>query len=102
VVSWLGDATWFATGVAMDGQGNILVSANFYDGDSRFTLARYRPRGGLDARFGTEGIVHAPFPGISDETSGIGVQVGGRIIAAGTSEVDPHPGHSALLAGFAG
>ena len=53
-----------------------------------FAFARYNPDGTLDASFGIGGTVTIDFSGSSDVASAIAIQSDGRIVAAGTTNLD--------------
>jgi uncharacterized delta-60 repeat protein len=69
-------------GLALQGDGKILASANLF-GRPLFSLARLNTNGTADTTFGTNGLVSTG--GIGDTIVGIVVQPDGRIVAAGSS-----------------
>jgi len=83
------DTSAFAAGLAIQADGKIVVagtvqdfSANFI---SEFGLARYDADGGLDAGFGTGGLVTTSFgPDTSASAAGVAIGRDGEIIVAGT------------------
>ena len=81
----LDPAASFATSVAIQGDGKIVV-AGYVDngGNSDFALARYTSSGAPDSSFGSGGIVTFPM-GVSNEiANGVVIQSDGKIVIAGT------------------
>jgi uncharacterized delta-60 repeat protein len=80
----------FATAVAVQADGKILVSGQSFNGTNNdFALARYNPDGSLDPTFGGEGRVTTDF-GTADEVSyGLAVQPDGRIVLSGYAATGP-------------
>src|SRR5213079_2085507 len=73
----------FANGVALAPAGKI-VAAGFGGGD--FAVVRYNRDGSLDQSFGSDGEVLTDFGSSSyDFLSGVAIEPGGKIIAAGGS-----------------
>lgn len=68
--------------------GKIVVGGTSYNGNNRFTLARYHPDGSLDASFGTGGIAaYNPFSG-SHIIYSLARQADGKIVASGSINND--------------
>ena len=92
-----GDGTDRATGVAIQGDGLIVVSgvtqlngSGTNDGHDHFALARYNIDGTPDGNFGTvgNGTVTTDFSTLgfqSEDSSGMIVDTNGRLIVAGTA-----------------
>ncbi len=76
--------------VILQSDGKILVagSSTNADGKSDFALARYNTDGTLDASFSGDGRFTMDFGGSSDTCYSISVQSDGKILVAGTSDID--------------
>ena len=76
----------FAYGLAIDANGNILISGNSYDEEyrSRPVVARFTANGALDTDFGVDGIATVPILEVSNSFRSLAIQPDGRIVAAGT------------------
>ena len=74
------------TDVALQTDGRIVIAGS--DGPD-FALARLRPRGRLDATFGTRGSVHTDFAGYGDAATTVAIAPDGGIVAAGWATVVP-------------
>ena len=74
----------FANGLALTGDGHILVAGHTLGAglDLDFALARYTAEGELDTAFGTGGIVKTDFGG-DDFAENLTVQPDGRIVVVG-------------------
>ena len=74
----------FANGVALTGDGHILVAGHTLGAGLNldFALARYTADGDLDTSFGTGGIVKTDFGG-DDFAENLTVQPDGRIVVVG-------------------
>lgn len=84
--------------VVVDARGDIVVAASnpfAFDTDD-FELARYRPDGTLDGRFGHDGLVTTDFFGGSDHARALLVQPDGSIVVAGGATYDEATGGSDL------
>ena len=69
-----------------DGQVAVVgVSVGSSSGRD-FTVARYKPDGKLDNKFGEVGLVHTSPRNRADEANDIALQADGKIIAAGSSQ----------------
>jgi uncharacterized delta-60 repeat protein len=76
----------FALAIALQGDGKIVLAGrvNVSD-DGFFALARMRPNGTLDPRFGGDGKVTTDFGDRSAFALAVAIQADGKIVAAGTS-----------------
>jgi uncharacterized delta-60 repeat protein len=76
----------FAYGLAIDANGNILISGNSYDEAylTRPVVARFTPTGELDTDFGVNGIATIPIVESSNQFRCLAIQPDGKIVAAGT------------------
>jgi uncharacterized delta-60 repeat protein len=74
-----------ATGVALQGNGRIVVAGSTGDGD--FALARYNPNGSPDSSFHGDGRRTTDFGG-SEGANGVVVQGAGKIVAVGSTVDD--------------
>lgn len=77
-----------ATGVAIDGDGRIVVAGTSFVNviDGNVGVLRLDPDGSPDATFGSGGRVSAGYaPGSGEEAYGVVVQADGRIAVGGTS-----------------
>jgi uncharacterized delta-60 repeat protein len=74
----------FANGIALTGDGHILVAGHTLGsgGDLDFALARYTAEGELDTPWGTGGVVKTDFGG-DDFAENLTVQLDGRIVVVG-------------------
>ena len=80
-----------ALSVAIQGDGKIVLggySGTGTSGDVRFCLARRNADGTADNSFGGGGIVMTYFFGGHDGVNAIAIQPGGRILAAGSVQVN--------------
>ncbi len=92
VVTDAGGVESYATGLALQADGKILVSGAVVvfesPADSSFLVLRYLPDGTLDPSFGTGGIVTTDFfsgGGGQDVATSLAVDSDGRIVAGGFS-----------------
>jgi uncharacterized delta-60 repeat protein len=76
-----------ASALALQADGKIVAAgvASSTSGDSSFALVRYTPNGSLDSSFGAGGQVITPFTAAIDFAFGVGVDSGGKIVAAGVA-----------------
>jgi uncharacterized delta-60 repeat protein len=75
-----------AHGVAIQTDGKVVAAGGPYDpgaSDGRFSLARYRPNGTLDATFGADGRVTTAFAGGHAIARAIAIGAVGKVVAAG-------------------
>jgi uncharacterized delta-60 repeat protein len=74
-----------ARAVSLQPNGKLVVagSSGVLMDSREFGLARYRPNGSLDSRFGTGGKVRTAFSSAS-YANALALQPGGKIVAAGT------------------
>lgn len=82
VTTDLGDYD-FASAAAVQSDGKIVVGGT---SGAAFGLARYRPDGSLDPAFGSGGKVRTEFADRQAEVTALGVQVDGRVVAAGNAD----------------
>jgi uncharacterized delta-60 repeat protein len=75
----------YATGVAIQSDGKIVVAGSASNGSNAdFALARYTSAGALDSSFGTGGETVSPFVGFTiDSATGLAIQTGGTIVVSG-------------------
>lgn len=92
VTTSLGEGNDFATGVAVQGDGRIVVAGYHQEGDSsNIAVARYDANGELDQGFGTaddgteNGIVNISLGDGDDMANGVAVQGDKLILVAGTT-----------------
>ena len=88
----LGEGNDFATGVAVQADGHIVVAGYHQEGDStNIAVARYDAAGALDQGFGTaddgteNGIVNISLGDGDDMATGVAVQGDKLIVVAGTT-----------------
>jgi uncharacterized delta-60 repeat protein len=72
-----------ASGVAIQSNGRIVAVGEAFAGEG-FTLARYRPDGSLDPRFGGDGRVTTRFGGYGSARA-IVLQPDGKLVVAGSA-----------------
>ena len=71
-------------GVATDAQGRVLVAGYRKEGTTKEAIvSRFRADGGLDAGFGSGGVVVLPFGPENAEAVAVAVDSAGRIVVAG-------------------
>jgi uncharacterized delta-60 repeat protein len=76
--------------LAIQPDGQLVAAGIALVGPSLdFALARYRPAGHLDRRFGSRGTVTTDFAGDFDEANALAIQPDGRLVAAGTATITP-------------
>ena len=81
-----GSGNDFASGVAVQADGKIVVAGRAGGAGGRFGLARYNRNGTLDTSFGGDGKVVTNFSTIADDfANSVAVQADGKIVAAGHS-----------------
>jgi uncharacterized delta-60 repeat protein len=79
-----GDQDASASGVALPGDGRIVVAGTISGGTGDvFTVGRYDADGSLDATFSGDGIQTASLAGSGGEAHAVMVQPDGKIVAAG-------------------
>jgi len=85
--------------LVVEADGGIVVAGtiggHFPRGSNESALARYRPDGTLDQRFGMDG-----FATLTSGVSALTLQSDGKIIAAGAASVDSGPSSSFALARY--
>lgn len=78
--------------VGLQADGKILVGGSAGGpAGTNFALARYTPRGRLDATFSKNGKQQTDFSGGDDEAHGIAIQGNGRIVLAGSAAPPRRP-----------
>ena len=78
-----------ANAVAVQADGSVLVAGSAtFRGTLDFALARYRPDGRLDRRFGTRGVTTTDLGG-SDVANALAVQRDGKVVLTGATVVPP-------------
>jgi len=80
------DLDWqnFATGVAWQADGKLLVAGSLDNGSqSDFSLLRYNTDGSLDLTFDGDGWARTDLLGASNDASGLVLQPDGKIVVAG-------------------
>ncbi|MBL9131306.1 MAG: hypothetical protein JNG86_08915 [Verrucomicrobiaceae bacterium] len=86
VVTSMGNSGQGANGVAVQGNGKILVAGYSYiAGDADFVLLRYTTAGVLDGTFGNGGKVTTAIGTSQDIASSVALQSDGKIVVAGYS-----------------
>jgi uncharacterized delta-60 repeat protein len=87
----------YASAVAIQPDGKILVAGKVYFGPPNylFALARYTPNGKLDSSFGTGGLVTTSI-GNSAEANALALQPDGKIVLSGDAGIGPK-GYAALV-----
>ncbi len=86
VVAPIGNSDDFASSVAIQTDGKIVVAGASSDGATDdFAVARFNANGALDTTFGTGGKVVTPVGSSDDFASSVIVQTDGKIIVAGDS-----------------
>ena len=89
VISDFGGTCDFATSVAIQANGKIVVAGSSgatCEGPFDFGLARYNTDGTPDITFGTGGKVTTNFGGSDDQASAVAIQADGKIVAAGFTD----------------
>ena len=79
----IGTQNDFAKGLALQGDGKIVVVGNSTLTGLDFSVARFLGTGGLDTGFGDGGKVTVDFFGGGDGAEAVAVQTDGRIVVAG-------------------
>jgi len=75
-----------AYALAVQADGRVVLAGYSHDGvNDNFALARYGSNGALDPTFGSGGKVTLAVGSGSSKARGVGLQPGGRIVAAGTA-----------------
>ena len=88
-------------GVAVQADGKVVaVGWVTVNRAYRFGLARYNDDGSLDTTFGTAGKVTTAFNGFQDMASAVAIQSDGKIVVAGTSDVNGNPDYRFALARY--
>jgi uncharacterized delta-60 repeat protein len=92
----LGDGDEFANDLALDKTGNIVIvgTSTSTGKSSNIAIARLKPNGRLDTRFGADGgqdgtpdgVVSLDLGASSDEARAVAIQPDGKIVIAGNSK----------------
>ena len=83
------DGDSFATAAALQPDGRIVVAGNYLPlSGADFALARYNGDGSLDLSFGENGWISTDLGGEDDLASAMLLQPDGKILLAGTSQLD--------------
>jgi uncharacterized delta-60 repeat protein len=78
-----------ANAMRIDSSNRIIVSGSaIINGNTNFALARYDNSGNLDATFGQNGLVTTDFSGNYDTANAIAIDSLGRIIVAGSANIN--------------
>jgi uncharacterized delta-60 repeat protein len=80
-----GQSDDYATALAVQADGKILIAGHVYENGGDFALIRLERDGKLDASFGDGGKVLTDFDGRSDEAYAIALDEDGKIVVAGSS-----------------
>jgi uncharacterized delta-60 repeat protein len=72
-----------AYGIAIQGDGKIVVVGESYNSNGNFAVARYNPNGSLDSSFGTGGKAIADFANQTDRAYSVTIQLDGKILISG-------------------
>jgi uncharacterized delta-60 repeat protein len=96
VIAALSSRNDYASGVAIQADGAILVAGSAWAGRGPgrvFALVRYLTDGTLDPTFGSSGIVRTNFTSRGDGAAAVAIRPDGRIVAAG----EAYPGDFAIV-----
>jgi uncharacterized delta-60 repeat protein len=91
VLTSIGSGAAVTYGVALQGDGKIVVSGSALGNSGDFAIARYTAGGRLDTTFGSGGTVLTDFAGHADQAFGVAIQGDGKIVAVG--ETNPGSGY---------
>jgi uncharacterized delta-60 repeat protein len=94
------DGNSWATGVAIDANGNIIVAGGAgqaYQFESNFALARYTSNGVLDTTFGNNGTVETNLGPTDASAQGLALQADGKIVVVGHTSTSSGNFHFAVL-----
>jgi uncharacterized delta-60 repeat protein len=81
-----------ANAVVIGASGNIILGGYTSNGSSsRWALARYRPNGSLDPRFGKDGKVSTDVSPTVEQIEDLALVPGGKIVAGGYAETSLKP-----------
>jgi uncharacterized delta-60 repeat protein len=76
-----------ARAVSVQPDGKIVIAGRGFGATADFVVARFLPRGRLDATFHRDGVVRTDFDHGTDEAFDVEIQPNGKIIAVGFAEV---------------
>jgi uncharacterized delta-60 repeat protein len=79
----IGGENDFATSVAIQSDGRILVAGGTGTSGQTFLVVRFNRTGGLDSNFGSGGISKISVPSSDSWANAIGLQTGGKIVVGG-------------------
>lgn len=82
VLTLLNSSNYFASGVALTNNENIMIAAFTEDGICDFTLTQFQPDGLQDSTFGDHGIVSTNMNEF-DVLSDVKIQADGKIVVSG-------------------
>ena len=87
--SGLGCCAW-ANASAIQPDGKIIAAGTYLPSgvDSAFRLVRYNQDGSLDTPFGIQGTITTDFSNRTDLAAALAIQSDGKIIAAGSAELE--------------
>ena len=74
---------WHFLGVAVGGDGKIVLAGGTHSTTTDFLVARFNPNGTPDTAFGAGGRVFTDFGGGDDGPQGVALQPDGKILAVG-------------------
>jgi uncharacterized delta-60 repeat protein len=86
----------FATGVALQADGKIVVTGGAGGLGGRVALARYNANGSLDSTFSGDGKVITNFTPRRDYATSVELQTAGEIVVAGTADFNGQAARFAL------
>jgi uncharacterized delta-60 repeat protein len=86
--------------IAVEEDGRIVAAGYTGNHRSRFALARYQPRGAVDATFGSKYGVETNFGGSGSRAYGLAIDGDGRIVAVGSSNAQGSGGFEFALARY--
>jgi uncharacterized delta-60 repeat protein len=85
VILPVGQSDDYATAIAVQTDGKILIAGHVYENAGDFAVIRLERDGKLDTSFGDGGKALTDFDGRSDEAQAIAVDADGKIVVAGSS-----------------
>lgn len=86
IITQIGSANDYATSVAIQENGKIVVAGYSYNGvDNDFALIRYNTDGSIDSTFGSDGIVITQIGSGDDRAFSVAIQHNGKMVVTGYS-----------------